>query len=873
MRKNQLSIKIMFILVLTSLLVLSLFMIIQYKLNFSSELKKIDETYEIAMKTQYRLIAEAAWILGGNELELVASGLSNLPFVSYVKLDINNIDPVEIGKDIKKGVKKEREIIYEIGDEKISLGKFVLIFDKSKIEKKLFTDFQKIGMTMLLLIVILSILIYFAIHHLVIANLQKIDRHFVNFASSSNGELLKIRKKDSLLPDEFDILEESINLMHISIADKEKKIFQYQNNLEEQIKERTQELIGAREIAINASKAKSNFLANMSHEIRTPMNAIIGLNHLLENTELTKKQLDYINKIDLSAKNLLGIINDILDFSKIESGYFELEKTRFSFEDVINNLGFITGVKASEKKINLIIKKDKNIPNTLIGDSLRLGQVLINLVNNAIKFTHVGEVILDISIEEKNLDSIKLKFQIRDTGIGMSKEDMTKLFKDFSQTDSSITRKYGGTGLGLAISKKIVNLMEGDIKVESEVGVGSNFYFTVPFTVVKDSETKSDLIIPEYLRDLNVLIVDDSPTEREVIESYIAEFTSNHKSVSSYQEALQELEDLEKNNSKCDLILLDWNIPIKDGIETWKLIKESYKIKHKPKVILVTAYSRENIFKEAEKEDINHILIKPVNSSVLFNRIIEIFDTESQSVSQTKSREKSYQIDSLKSLKGAKILIAEDNEINQQIIREILENEKFKVTITENGRVCVEELKKDSDYDLILMDLQMPEVDGFTATKIIRDELGIKNIPIISLSADVLKETLDKILNSGMSDFITKPIDVKELFTKLVKHIKPNERVSDQSDNDEMSSDDLLNDQDIDIDFSIIKSIDVNDGLNRVLGNKELYKDILITYKESNLDFIKDAKTSLKNGDKENAKHLFHSLKGALQILVAKQSP
>jgi len=435
----------------------------------------------------------------------------------------------------------------------------------------------------------------------------------------------------------------------------------------------------------------------------------------------------------------------------------------------------------------------------------------------------------------------------------MSKEQISKLFKDFSQVDSSITRKYGGTGLGLAISKKIINLMGGVIFVESDIGIGSRFYFSLEFGISKDQEKKNKIILPEFMKNLNILIVDDNDTARDVAENFVSEITPNYKSVISCDEAITELETSAKKNIKYDLILLDWNMPEKDGIETWKLIKEDYKIIYKPKVILVTAYSRESVFKQAEEENITDILIKPINSSVLFNRIIDMFDINSSNIYYDPKKREAYSSE-LDKIRGSRILVGEDNDINQQIIKEILESEGFLVDITGNGSICVDKFKKEGNYDLILMDLQMPDMDGFTATDIIRNRLNNKEIKIISLSADVMKETIEKIMQSGMNDYISKPIDVNELFNKLIKWIKP-------KNNNEIVNK-VNKTENYNYDFPEIKSIDINDGLKRLSGNKELFKKILISFKKDNIDFVNKMKRLLDKNDIKEARMLSHTYKG-----------
>lgn len=619
-----------------------------------------------------------------------------------------------------------------------------------------------------------------------------------------------------------------------------------------------EELKIAKEDAEAATKAKGDFLANMSHEIRTPMNAVIGLNSLLERTELKSKQKDYVIKIGRSAKNLLNIINDILDFSKIESGKLEIENVDFNLEDVLENLSVVLALKAYERGVELVVTKDKKVPIDLIGDSLRVGQVLLNLANNAIKFTDEGEVIIKVvNIEETDKD-VLLKFSIKDSGIGMTKEQVSKLFQAFAQADVSTTRKYGGTGLGLSISKNLVNLMGGNIGVDSVFGEGSEFYFTLRFEKSKAKIRKRE-VIPNFLLDLKVLIVEDNEYAREVLSSYLEGFSTNPVLVASGEEAIS---DIKNHDNHYDLILMDWKMPGMNGIDTWKQMKITLGERPLPKIILVTAYGKDELFEQVNKEGFSDLLTKPVSQSTIFDSIIRVFSDE---VTNLETSEKGWNYpDGFEEIRGAKILLVEDNEVNQQVASETLEIEGFWIDIAGNGQIAVDKVAQNIKYDIILMDLQMPILDGYEASRKIRGELNVTDIPIIALSADAMSGTRDEVLEAGMVDYVSKPIDKMELFTVMVKWIKPGDRKRNVVDLDTefVISKEIMEEK--------LKNIDVQDGTYRIAGNLNAYLGILKKFSKNNKEFANTLNQYIKEDRKEESKRLVHTIKGVSGNIGAK---
>ncbi|MEJ2221614.1 MAG: ATP-binding protein, partial [Desulfobacterales bacterium] len=378
-----------------------------------------------------------------------------------------------------------------------------------------------------------------------------------------------------------------------------------------------EDLNEARNEAEDATKAKSEFLANMSHEIRTPMNAIMGMAHLAMKTDLTAKQYDYLKKVDISAKSLLGIINDILDFSKIEAGKMDMESVDFQLEDTLDNISTLVGIKTQEKGLELLFKTDPSVPRALVGDPLRLGQILINLSNNAVKFTDTGEIVVATELVKQDKAQVTLKFSVHDTGIGMTAEQAAKLFQPFAQADSSTTRKYGGTGLGLTISKRLAEMMGGEIWVESQPDRGSTFSFTANLGLGKERAKKRFKPASE-LRGMKVLVVDDSATSRSILQEMLESFSFEVSLASSGEEGISELEAASKDKP-FELVIMDWQMPGMDGIEASRRIKDHKGLSKIPAIVMVTAYGREEVMQQAEQVGLEGFLLKPVNPSMLFD--------------------------------------------------------------------------------------------------------------------------------------------------------------------------------------------------------------------------------------------------------------
>lgn len=600
------------------------------------------------------------------------------------------------------------------------------------------------------------------------------------------------------------------------------------------------ELKKAKKEAELAAKAKSEFLANMSHEIRTPLNAVVGLITLLERTNTTPRQSDYLEKINHAASSLLSIINDILDFSKIEAGKLKLERIPFELDEVLNGLSGVIGLAAFQKRLEFVILKNPNVPTVLIGDPLRLGQILMNLCYNALKFTTHGEVVLRVENGQINQDRAWITFTVEDTGVGMTDEQVDKLFEAFTQADTSTTREYGGTGLGLAICKQLIDMMGGTIDVTSHYGEGTVFTVQLPFGL---DQTKQREVItePASFASLRVAVVEDNETAHKVYENYLSAHVDKLYWYESGEELLNDAHDLE-----IDLLILDYKLPGKDGFVTWQEYCDLIDDRTPPNLLVVTAYGTEQVQKQAAKSGVQHIIMKPITQSSLYDAILTA-SGQGMSLCEDINGHNICHVD----LSAYTILLVEDNDINQEIIIELLETTNIHIDTAGNGKEAVRFVeKRQGAYDLILMDLQMPVMDGFSAAREIRKQYAPEELPIVALSADALESTVRRIRDVGMQAHVAKPIDVQVLvntITRFVSKVKP----------EEMKIGALQ--QTIPLMGDPLTLFDKSSALKRLLYNERAYNRLLKRFQEK----YEETDAQIEQAESQSdLRRFFHSLKG-----------
>ena len=620
-----------------------------------------------------------------------------------------------------------------------------------------------------------------------------------------------------------------------------------------------EELKEAKSVAEDANRSKSSFLANMSHEIRTPMNAVIGFTNLALKTDMTSQQRDYLSKIHNAGVSLLGLINDILDFSKIEAGKLNIESVPFNLDSIVGDVTSITSPNAFAKGLEMMVNIPSDVPQDLIGDPHRLAQALLNLVGNSVKFTDAGEVELEATLLERTGEKTKLRFTVRDTGVGMTQEESARLFRPFSQADNSTTRKYGGTGLGLSITRRLVELMGGQIWVDSAAGKGSTFAFTTWFGLGSKKAQKRRLI-PQHFAGMHVLVVDDNPHARQIMGEILSSMKFRVETVDSGEKAMEAVRKADAADA-FGLVLMDWKMPGMDGMEATRRITTAGFARNPPAVILMSAFGESGTERtDARAAGAAEFLAKPITASTLADAIIRIFAPDLLSEIEERRRT----IVPSQYLRGARVLLAEDNEINQQIAVELLRGAGVEVVVASNGREAVEKLAGSGGrFDMVLMDIQMPEVDGYEATRRIRSQPWGTSLPIIAMTAHALEEERRKALETGMNSHISKPIDPDAMFETMRQFYRP----AGPAPGGEPEARPAAPPRDADAPFPAIKGVDVVAGLRRAANNRRLYRDLLRRFVDSQESCARDIAKALNNGDASSAEMRAHTLNGVAGTL------
>ena len=693
-----------------------------------------------------------------------------------------------------------------------------------------------------------------------LAELTKIVQHIANSGSLS----IKVPHFDAnevgQLARTFEIMVDTLRLAEAT--------------LESKVAERTAALVKSEAAAEAANLAKSQFLANMSHEIRTPMNAIMGLLNLLQSTELTTRQRDYASKTEGAAQSLLGLLNDILDFSKVEAGKMTLEREPLHIDKLMRDLSVVLSAYVGPKHIEVLFDIDPDLPKVVRGDAMRLLQVLINLGGNAVKFTSEGQVILSLRKLAETENTVTIRFAVQDTGIGIAAEHHAHIFSGFSQAEGSTTRRFGGTGLGLAISKRLVELMGGDIQITSQQGVGSTFSFTLEIPTVDGSmELQTKALaqpIPPSILSQCVLVVDDNLIAAELTLRMVRSWGWTAELATSGKEAVERI------SAQCatattefpyPVIYMDWKMPEMDG---WEATRQIRKLADRnklpqPSVIMLTAHGREMLSHrtEAEQKLINCFLVKPATASMLYDAWMDAQSGNAGIRKLTKGRS------STRQLTGMRILVVEDNLINQQVAEELLASEGAIVSLAANGQLGVDAVAAAApQFDVVLMDVQMPVLDGYGATRAIREELKLKGLPVIAMTANAMASDRHACLAAGMNEHIGKPFDMAKLVSLLIRMtgLHADVALSDTPDGSSPStSASLAPDQPV----PKVAGLDIQTALNRMAGMRSLYVRTAKDFVKIMDTAVPELQLCLDRGDKHQAMMQLHTLKGNAGTLGA----
>ncbi|CAN5243498.1 N/A [soil metagenome] len=846
---------------------------------------------EVAEITRTRVPLLAAGLRDGDSatLQAMLDDIAKSPRIEGVQLTTEAGTRMQAGRKIPRDGNSSAAIDINplaAADSKVSAGqasaRLFISLDYSHLIRQVMIDTALTALFIGLFTGFLCLLLIRFLHVEISVPLQRLSQHVNSISPDGLNEMVTCGRSPRPWRDELDQLADGFASLHASIAryaeeriHVEAALADERDRLELRVEERTRDLAAARDRADRANRSKSEFLANMSHEIRTPINAIAGFTTLALRTELNTQQSAYLEKINTATKSLLLIINDVLDYSRIEAGHLDMENIPFRLGEVIDTVVSYVGPLAERKGLELLIHVEPGLPQQWRGDPLRLGQILVNLCGNAVKFTELGEVEVHVAMQSRTADAARLLFAVRDTGIGLNPDQSARLFQAFTQADASTTRKFGGTGLGLAISQRLVEMMKGRIWLKSREAQGSTFFFEVELSLNIGASEVEQIQLPAALQGQAALVVDDNANARDLLATQLSELGMHPYAVASGEAALEELRKASLAGHPYPLVLMDWKMPGMDGVAATKAIRSDPAIGGTPVVIMVTAFGREQVMSAPEDAALlDDILLKPITTGLLTETLRRTRGLADQSEKSAKPELRPQVAPTalpILQLKGVRILLVEDNPINQQLAQELLEQEGAEVRIADNGRIALEALHEAGMqyFDALLVDLQMPEMDGYETTRRIRQMPSGDGLPLIAMTAHAMREERERCLAAGMQDHVAKPIDMDLLIAKLKQWIGAEGmlRAARRSAKIKRAAARAAAEFSPKI-LPPLAGVDIRSGLARCNGNEKLFQDLLSQFHQLYAGAATHIQRLCAEGKTSEAHMLAHTIKGAAANLA-----